>query len=228
MIRVLVVDDQELVRDGFAVLLGLSDDIEVIGQAANGIEAVSLAIIERPDVILMDIRMPEMDGLEATRRLAADPRTASCRVLILTTFDLDEYVFEALRIGASGFLLKDTKRDQLVDAVRIVANGDALLAPTVTKRLITEFTQRPALDSRQVRLLATVTEREREVLLAVAAGESNADIAVSLFMGAGTVKTHVSHLLTKIGVRDRAQLVMFAYESGLIHPGTTRSPQVPT
>ncbi len=228
MIRVLVVDDQELVRDGFAVLLGLSDDIEVIGQAANGIEAVSLAITERPDVILMDIRMPEMDGLEATRRLAADPRTALCRVLILTTFDLDEYVFEALRIGASGFLLKDTKRDQLVEAVRIVANGDALLAPTVTKRLITEFTQQPALDSRQVRLLATVTEREREVLLAVAAGESNADIAVSLFMGTGTVKTHVSHLLTKIGVRDRAQLVMFAYESGLIHPGTTRSPQSPT
>jgi DNA-binding NarL/FixJ family response regulator len=220
VIRVLVVDDQELVRDGFAVLLSLCDDIEVVGQAANGFEALSLATIERPDVVLMDIRMPEMDGLEATRRLAADPRTASCRVLILTTFDLDEYVFEALRVGASGFLLKDTKRDQLVEAVRVIARGDALLAPNVTKRLIAEFADQPALDSRQVRLLDSVTEREREVLLAVARGESNADIAMSLFMGAGTVKTHVSHLLTKIAVRDRAQLVMFAYESGLIRPGT--------
>ena len=151
----------------------------------------------------------------------ADSRTASCRVLILTTFDLDEYVFEALRIGASGFLLKDTRRDQLVEAVRIVARGDALLAPNVTKRLIAEFARQPTLDSRQVRLLDSVTDREREVLLAVARGESNADIAVSLLMGAGTVKTHVSHLLTKIGVRDRAQLVMFAYESGLVHPGAT-------
>lgn len=223
MIRVLVVDDQELVRDGFAVLLSLSDDIEVVGQAANGIEAISLATLERPDVVLMDIRMPEMDGLEATRRLTADSRTSSCRVLILTTFDLDEYVFEALRLGASGFLLKDTRRDQLVEAVRIVARGDALLAPSVTKRLIAEFVQQRALDSRQVRLLDAVTDREREVLLAVARGESNADIAVTLFMGAGTVKTHVSHLLTKIGVRDRAQLVMFAYESGLVHPGAAPS-----
>ena len=224
MIRVLVVDDQELVRDGFAVLLSLSDDIEVVGQAANGVEALSLATTERPDVVLMDIRMPEMDGLEATRRLAADSRTASCRVLILTTFDLDEYVFEALRVGASGFLLKDTKRDQLVEAVRVIARGDALLAPNVTKRLIAEFADQPALDSRQVRLLDSVTEREREVLLAIARGESNADIALSLFMGAGTVKTHVSHLLTKIAVRDRAQLVMFAYESGLIRPGATPTP----
>jgi DNA-binding NarL/FixJ family response regulator len=221
VIRVLVVDDQELVRDGFAVLLSLCDDIEVVGQAANGVEALSLATTERPDVVLMDIRMPEMDGLEATRRLATDSRTTSCRVLILTTFDLDEYVFEALRAGASGFLLKDTKRDQLVEAVRVIARGDALLAPNVTKRLIAEFADQPALDSRQVRLLDSVTEREREVLLAIARGESNADIALSLFMGAGTVKTHVSHLLTKIAVRDRAQLVMFAYESGLIRPGVT-------
>ena len=224
MIRVLVVDDQELVRDGFSVLLSLCDDIDVVGQAANGVEAVALAINERPDVVLMDIRMPEMDGLEATRRLAADSRTAACRVLILTTFDLDEYVFEALRLGASGFLLKDTRREQLVEAVRVVARGDALLAPNVTKRLIAEFAHQPALDARQVRLLDTVTDREREVLLAVARGESNADIATSLFMGAGTVKTHVSHLLTKIGVRDRAQLVMFAYESGLVHPGSAPPP----
>ncbi len=219
MIRVLVVDDQELVRDGFAVLLDLCDDIEVVGQASNGAEAVAMAINERPDVVLMDIRMPEMDGLEATRQLALDSRTEACRVLILTTFDLDEYVFEALRLGASGFLLKDTKRDQLVDAVRVVASGDSLLSPKVTSRLIAEFAQQPALDQATVRLLSSITDREREVLLAIAGGESNADIAASLFMGAGTVKTHVSHLLTKIGARDRAQLVVFAYESGLIMPG---------
>jgi DNA-binding NarL/FixJ family response regulator len=219
MIRVLVVDDQELVRDAFAVLLGLCDDIEVVGQAANGVEAVAMAINERPDVVLMDIRMPEMDGLEATRQLANDSRTAACRVLILTTFDLDEYVFEALRLGASGFLLKDTKRDQLVDAVRIVAAGESLLSPKVTSRLIAEFAQQPALDPATVSLLSGITDREREVLLAIAAGASNADIATSLFMGAGTVKTHVSHLLTKIGARDRAQLVVFAYESGLVLPG---------
>lgn len=219
MIRVLVVDDQELVRDAFAVLLGLCDDIEVVGQAANGVEAVAMAINERPDVVLMDIRMPEMDGLEATRQLANDSRTAACRVLILTTFDLDEYVFEALRLGASGFLLKDTKRDQLVDAVRIVAAGESLLSPRVTSRLIAEFAQQPSLDPATVSLLSGITDREREVLLAIAAGASNADIAISLFMGAGTVKTHVSHLLTKIGARDRAQLVVFAYESGLVLPG---------
>jgi DNA-binding NarL/FixJ family response regulator len=220
VIRVLVVDDQELVRDGFAVLLSLCDDIEVVGQAANGASAVAMAITERPDVVLMDIRMPEMDGLEATRQLAADTRTEACKVLILTTFDLDEYVFEALRLGASGFLLKDTKRDQLIDAVRVVASGESLLSPKVTGRLIAEFAQQPALDSGTVRLLSTVTGREREVLLAIARGESNADIAGSLFMGVGTVKTHVSHLLTKVGVRDRAQLVVFAYESGLVLPGT--------
>jgi len=221
VIRVLVADDQELVRDGLAVLLSLCDDIDVVGQAANGKEAVAAAIAERPDVVLMDIRMPEMDGLEATRRLAADPRTASCRVLILTTFDLDEYVFEALRLGAYGFLLKDTKREQLVDAVRVVARGDALLAPNITKRLIAEFSKQPALDSHTARLLDSITNREREVLLAVARGDSNADIAEALFMGAGTVKTHVSHLLTKTGARDRTQLVVFAYESGLVRPGVT-------
>jgi DNA-binding NarL/FixJ family response regulator len=224
MIRIAVVDDQDLVRDGFAVLLALSEDIEVVGQAANGVDAIALAVAERPDVILMDIRMPGMDGLEATRRLAADPRTAACKVLILTTFDLDEYVFEALRLGASGFLLKDTRRDQLVEAIRVVAAGDALLAPGITRRLIAEFAHQPALDAAKVRLLDTITDRERDVLLAVARGDSNADIAEALFMGAGTVKTHVSHLLTKTGTRDRAQLVVFAYESGLIQPGHAASP----
>jgi DNA-binding NarL/FixJ family response regulator len=170
---------------------------------------------------LMDIRMPEMDGLEATRRLGADPRTASCRILILTTFDLDEYVFDALRLGASGFLLKDTKRDQLIDAVRVVAQGDSLLAPTITRRLIAEFARQPALDRAKTRLLDTITDREREVLQAVARGESNAGIATGLMMGPGTVKTHISHLLTKTSTRDRAQLVVFAYESGLVHPGLT-------
>jgi DNA-binding NarL/FixJ family response regulator len=221
VIRVVVVDDQDLVRDGFSVLLSLCDDIEVVGEATNGQQALAVAINERPDVILMDIRMPVMDGLEATRQLAADSRTAGCRVLILTTFDLDEYVFEALRLGASGFLLKDTRREQLIEAVRVVAAGEALLSPSITKTLIAEFTNQPALDRSRVKLLARITDREREVLLAVARGESNADIAASLFMGTGTVKTHVSHLLTKIDARDRAQLVVFAYESGLIRAGGT-------
>lgn len=220
MIRVLVADDQELVRDGFAVMLSLNADIEVVGQAADGAEALALAISERPDVILMDIRMPRMDGLEATRQLALDTRTRNCKVLILTTFDLDEYVFESLRLGASGFLLKDTKREQMVEAVRIVFAGESLLDPKVTRTLIAEFTRRPVLDVRQIKLLGNLTDREREVLLAVARGESNADIAASLFMGPGTVKTHVSHLLTKTGTRDRTQLVVFAYESGLVSAGT--------
>ncbi len=219
MIRVLVVDDQDLVRDGFSVLLSLCDDIEVVGQATNGEQAIAAAINERPDVILMDIRMPVMDGLEAARRLAADTRTSACRVLILTTFDLDEYVFEALRLGASGFLLKDTRREQLIDAVRVIAAGEALLSPSITKTLIAEFTNQPSLVRSRVKLLDKVTDREREVLLAVARGDTNAEIAESLFMGTGTVKTHVSHLLTKIDARDRAQLVVFAYESGLVRPG---------
>ena len=219
MIRVLVADDQELVRDGFAVMLSLNPDIEVVGQAADGAEALALAIRERPDVILMDIRMPRMDGLEATRQLALDTRTRNCKVLILTTFDLDEYVFESLRLGASGFLLKDTKREQMVEAVRIVFAGGSLLDPKVTRTLIAEFTRRPVLDVLQIKLLGNLTDREREVLLAVARGESNADIAASLFMGPGTVKTHVSHLLTKTGTRDRTQLVVFAYESGLVSAG---------
>ena len=219
MIRVLVVDDQDLVREGFAVMLSLCDDIEVVGQASDGSEALAVAIHERPDVVLMDIRMPVMDGLEATRRLGADSRTASCKVVILTTFDLDEYVFEALRLGASGFLLKDTRRDQLIDAIRVVAAGEALLSPRITRTIIEEFTSRPSIDTAKAKLLETGTERERDVLLSVARGASNAEIAEALFMGAGTVKTHVSHLLTKLDARDRAQLVVFAYESGFIRAG---------
>ena len=219
MIRVLVVDDQDLVREGFAVMLSLCDDIEVVGQASDGSEALAVAIHERPDVVLMDIRMPVMDGLEATRRLGADSRTASCKVVILTTFDLDEYVFEALRLGASGFLLKDTRRDQLIDAIRVVAAGEALLSPRITRTIIEEFTSRPSIDTAKAKLLETITERERDVLLSVARGASNAEIAEALSMGAGTVKTHVSHLLTKLDARDRAQLVVFAYESGFIRAG---------
>ena len=163
MIRVLVVDDQDLVREGFAVMLSLCDDIEVVGQASDGSEALAVAIHERPDVVLMDIRMPVMDGLEATRRLGADSRTASCKVVILTTFDLDEYVFEALRLGASGFLLKDTRRDQLIDAIRVVAAGEALLSPRITRTIIEEFTSRPSIDTAKAKLLETITERERDV-----------------------------------------------------------------
>ena len=219
MIRVVVVDDQDRVGEGYAVMLSRCDDIEVVGQAREGSEALAVAIHERPDVVLMDIRMPVMDGLEATRRLGADSRTASCKVVILTTFDLDEYVFEALRLGASGFLLKDTRRDQLIDAIRVVAAGEALLSPRITRTIIEEFTSRPSIDTAKAKLLETITERERDVLLSVARGASNAEIAEALFMGAGTVKTHVSHLLTKIDARDRAQMVVFAYESGFIRAG---------
>lgn len=220
MIRVAVVDDQALVRSGFSVLLRSDPGIEVVGEAADGREAVALAERERPDVILMDIRMPEMNGLEATRLITASERTESCRVLILTTFDLDEYVFEALRAGASGFLLKDTLPDELLAAVRVIADGEALLAPSITRRLIEEFSQRPAGVSAEVNPgLALLTEREHEVLVAVARGNSNAEIAESLYMSVPTAKTHVSRLLTKLAVRDRAQLVVVAYESGVVTPG---------
>jgi len=221
MIRVAVADDQALVRSGFAVLLRSADGIEVVGEAATGAEAVAVVKLERPDVILMDIRMPEMDGLEATRRIMGDDATAATRVLILTTFDLDEYVFEALRAGASGFLLKDTLPDDLLAAVRVVADGDALLAPKVTRRLIERFAQQPA-DAVAVPNpgLDALTEREREVLGSVARGLSNAEIAEELFMSHATAKTHVSRLLTKLGARDRAQLVMIAYESGVVIPGS--------
>jgi DNA-binding NarL/FixJ family response regulator len=221
VIRVGVADDQALVRSAFAVLLRSADGIDVVGEASDGREAVELARRGAPDVMLMDIRMPEMDGLEATRRITSDAATASTRVLILTTFDLDEYVFEALRAGASGFLLKDTLPDDLLAAVRVVAAGEALLAPKVTRRLIEQFVQQPApavapphpgLDS--------LTDRERQVLAAVARGLSNAEIGEELFMSHATAKTHVSRLLTKLDARDRAQLVMLSYEAGVVVPGT--------
>ena len=219
MIRVGVVDDQALVRSGFAVLLRSADGIDVVGEGCDGRQAVELARRARPDVMLMDIRMPEMDGLEATRRITSDDATASTRVLILTTFDLDEYVFEALRAGASGFLLKDTLPEELLTAVRVIAGGEALLAPKVTRRLIEEFVQhRPAATGAPHPGLASLTEREREVLAAVARGLSNAEIAAELFMSHATAKTHVSRLLTKLDARDRAQLVVLAYEAGLVVP----------
>jgi DNA-binding NarL/FixJ family response regulator len=217
-VRVAVADDQALVRSGFAVLLRSADDIEVVGEAANGLEAVELVTHEQPDVILMDIRMPEMDGLEATRRIMGSD--ADTRVLILTTFDLDEYVFTALRAGASGFLLKDTQPEELLSAVRVVAAGEALLAPKVTRRLIEQFVQEPARSPIEQRPeLDTLTERELEVLGAVARGLTNAEIGEQLFMSHATAKTHVSRLLSKLYARDRAQLVMLAYESGIVVPG---------
>ena len=219
MIRVAVVDDQELVRSGFVVLLKSSADIEVVGEARDGAKAWALCRRTTPDVVLMDVRMPRMDGLEATRRIMADPQCAGTHVLVLTTFDEDELVHEALRAGASGFLLKDTRPARLLDAIAVVAAGDALLAPAITRRLIEHFA---ALPSRAVSPIEDgLTEREREVLVAVSRGLSNQEIADSLHMGYGTVKTHVSHLLTKLECRDRAQLVMYAYESGLTIPGSS-------
>jgi DNA-binding NarL/FixJ family response regulator len=221
VIRVAVADDQALVRSGFAVLLRSADGIDVVGEASNGHEAVELARRARPDVMLMDIRMPEMDGLEATRRITSDETTASTRVLILTTFDLDEYVFEALRAGASGFLLKDTLPDDLLAAVRVLASGEALLAPKVTRRLIEQFVQQPVAAPAQPHPgLDALTDREHEVLAAVARGLSNAEIGQELFMSHATAKTHVSRLLTKLEARDRAQLVMLAYEAGVVVPGS--------
>jgi DNA-binding NarL/FixJ family response regulator len=226
VIRVAVADDQALVRSGFVVLLGSADDIEVVGEAADGAEAVALVRRERPDVVLMDIRMPEMDGIEATRRIVAS--TPETKVLILTTFDLDEYVFEALCAGASGFMLKDTLPVELLAAIRVVAAGDALLAPKVTRRLIEQFTAAGGADGRASASapkphagIAELTEREREVLLAVASGMSNAEIAETMFISHATAKTHVSRLLAKLDARDRAQLVMIAYESGVVTPGTS-------
>ena len=217
-IRVVVADDQALVRSGFLALLRSESDIDVVGEAANGVEAVKIAKLERPDVILMDIRMPEMDGLEATRLITADPALIAVRILVLTTFDLDAYVHEALRAGASGFLLKDTLPPELLVAVRVVAAGEALLAPSITRRLIEDFVRRPITQTNDPRL-DQLTAREREVLIAVAKGQSNAELADELFMSHATAKTHVSHLLTKFAARDRAQLVVVAYETGLITPG---------
>jgi DNA-binding NarL/FixJ family response regulator len=216
-LRVLVADDQELVRAGFCVILEASG-FTVAGEAADGAEAVALAASERPDVVLMDVRMPEMDGLEATRRIAASGADAP-KVVILTTFDLDDYVYEALRAGASGFLLKDAPRADLVAAIRVAAAGDALLAPSVTKRLIEAFAARPAAVAPSPSRLASLTPRERDILLLVARGLSNTEIAQDLVVSEATVKTHVGHLLAKLGLRDRVQAVILAYETGAITPG---------
>ncbi|HSM45218.1 MAG TPA: response regulator transcription factor [Acidimicrobiia bacterium] len=216
MIRVLIADDQAMVRSGLRLILETEDDIEVVAEAENGEEAVRLARRERPDGVLMDVRMPVMDGLEATRQITS--QVEETRVIVLTTFDLDDYVYGALRAGASGFLLKDAEADQLVDAIRVIASGDAIIAPSITKRLISEFAGRPR--SRQVSGLEELTDREVEVLRLVAKGLSNAEIAQELFVSETTVKTHVSHVLTKLQLRDRVQAVVVAYESGLTTPGS--------
>ncbi len=218
-IRVGIADDQSLVRAGFRVQLGLVDDLEFVGEASTGEQAVDLARRQRPDVLLMDVRMPVLDGISATRRITADPRTSGVRVLMLTTFDVDEHVFAALRAGASGFLLKDVTPEQLFAAIRVIAAGEALLAPAATGHLVRAFVARPNPGQPDRRLLADLTAREREVLLLVAQGISNAEIAGRLVVSPATVKTHVSRILTKLGLRDRAQLVIAAYESGLITPG---------
>jgi DNA-binding NarL/FixJ family response regulator len=219
VIRVGVAEDQELVRSGFVALLDSADDIEVVAEAADGLDAVALARGHRPDVLLMDIRMPRLDGVEATRRIMADPATAATRVLILTTFDIDRYVHDALRAGASGFLLKDVTAADLLAAVRVVAAGEALLAPRVTRRLIAHFLEQPAPSTHHQELVARLTPRERELLVAVAHGLSNNEISGRLFISLATTKTHVSHLLDKLGARDRVQLTILAYEAGVIRLG---------
>ena len=220
-IRVLVADDQELVRAGFCVILDATDGIAVVGEAANGFEAVAAVSAHQPDVVLMDIRMPGMDGLEATRLITGDrPEGGGPKVVMLTTFDLDDYVYEALRAGASGFLLKDAPRRDLIAAVRAAAAGDALLAPSVTRLLIEAFARRPPATTPSPSRLASLTARERDTLLLLARGRSNAEIAGDLFVSEATVKTHIGHLLAKLGLRDRVQVVILAYETGMVVPGT--------
>jgi DNA-binding NarL/FixJ family response regulator len=219
VIKVLIVDDQSLVRAGFRMILEAEEDVEVVGEAADGAEAVEAARELDPDVILMDVRMPNVDGLEATRRLL-DGKTEGPRVLILTTFDLDEYVYEALRVGASGFLLKDTPPEQLVEAIHVVSNGDALLSPVITRRVIEEFVRRPPESVRKpAPELEELTVRELEILRYLARGLSNAEIARAAFVSETTVKTHVAHILLKLRLRDRVQAVVFAYENGVVFPG---------
>ena len=219
-IRVLLADDQALVRGGFRAILDAEPDIEVVAEASDGAEVLELAARHRVDVALMDIRMPRLDGIEATRRLLAEPRSPPTRVLVLTTFDLDDYVYEALRAGASGFLLKEVLPEQLAPAVRVVAAGEALLAPSITRRLIERFAHGPVPGRQSGTLLKELTPRELEVLRLLARGMSNAEIAQQLIVGEATVKTHVAHVLAKLNLRDRIHAVVFAYESGLVQPGS--------
>jgi DNA-binding NarL/FixJ family response regulator len=214
--RVVVVDDQAMVREGFSALLAAQPDLDVVGSAADGLEAVKVVGLMMPDVVLMDVRMPNLDGIAATRRIMAAPGDRHPKVLMLTTFDLDDYVFEALRAGASGFLLKDARSADLVNAVRVVAAGDGLLAPSVTRRLIMEFARRPAPNTKPSAQIRALTPRETEVLTLIAGGLSNAEIAAALVLGEQTVKTHVGRILNKLQLRDRAQAVVLAYESGLV------------
>jgi DNA-binding NarL/FixJ family response regulator len=214
--RVLIADDQDLVRLGLRTLLDSEDDLTVVGEAADGLRAVELAHQLRPDVVLMDIRMPGIDGIEATRRIAADPELAGTRVVVLTTFELDEYVFDAIRYGASGFLIKDTKPAELLRAVRVVAGGEALLSPSVTRRLVGEFARRAPRATRPHPQLGTLTDRERQIVGLVGEGLSNEEIAERLVVSPATARTHVSRAMVKLGARDRAQLVVFAYQSGLV------------
>jgi DNA-binding NarL/FixJ family response regulator len=218
MIRILVADDQMLVRAGFRALLDAEDDVEVVGEAADGEQAIKLTAQHRPDVVLMDIRMPGLDGLEASRRILADPALEGVRIVILTTFEADEYIFEAIRLGASGFLVKDTEPADLIRAIRVVAGGESLLSPGVTRRLIAEFAKR-AKEPLTLPAIGELTEREREVMGLVALGLSNDEIAQRLVVSPATAKTHVSRIMIKLGARDRAQLVVFAYESGMARPG---------
>jgi len=220
VIKVVVADDQDLVRAGFRVLVDSAEDLKVVAEAANGEEAVEATIREHPDVVLMDVRMPVIDGIEATRRICGAHQGARTKVIMLTTFDRDEFVHEAMRAGASGFLLKDSPPAHLLDAIRVVAAGEALLAPTVTRRLIEEFVRRPTLNRPSLDSLNQLTGREKEVLSLVAQGLSNAEIAGTLVLSPATAKTHVSRIMAKLHARDRAQLVMVAYETGLITPGS--------
>ena len=217
MIKLLIADDHALARGGLRAMLGAQDDLEVVGEAEDGAQAVDLALELRPDVVVMDIRMPKLDGIEATRRLRA--HNGAPNVLVLTTFDLDEYVYEALRAGAGGFMLKDAAPSQLAEAVRTVAAGEALLAPAVTRRLVERFVSRPPADTVRENEFAELTERELEVLKLIARGLSNAEIGAELFLSEATVKTHVTRILSKLGLRDRVQAVVRAYESGLVEPG---------
>jgi DNA-binding NarL/FixJ family response regulator len=222
-VRVLLVDDQQLIRAGFRMILDAEEDMEVVGECADGTQAVDSVRRLKPDVVLMDIRMPEMDGIEATRLIAGDDGDGAPRVLMLTTFDLDEYVYDALRAGASGFLLKDVPAQQLVDGIRVIAQGEALLAPSVTKRLIQEFSRTAATQRSAPASLDELTPRELEVFKLIARGMSNAEIAAELVVSETTVKTHVARVLMKLGVRDRVQAVVLAYESGVVAPGATPS-----